>query len=363
MGLVRLWLALCVSTAHIQVFTFPDFAGAEHLFFNLGGNRAVILFFTVSGFLMSFVLDRKYSGRGGTLEFYRARFLRIYPLWWAMIAITLVVFGLEPLRKPIVDLALDLGLIGLDWRIALTTFPEPYAALFAPLGIGWSLAPEIAFYLIAPFVLRSLALSAGIFAASLVVRLAILHDVLYGPKWLCLAYYWFPSVAMFFLLGHFARLIWKHLPVDRRLGLLLIPAAIACIEQAPIGYFDSPWFYASLLFFALALPPVFDLTKDSRLMASAGDLTYPLYLTHVAVLHPALLWIPSFVPRLRETFAALPFSPFGQFAAVALVGNVVFLIAAFAAHRLIDRPLRRAMGVVLSSRWRRTHADAATPAQ
>jgi peptidoglycan/LPS O-acetylase OafA/YrhL len=368
MGLVRLWLALCVATAHIAVFVFPGVDGAEQLFLNLGGGRAVMLFFTVSGFLMSFVLDHKYSCPGGTLRYYRARFLRIYSLWWAMFAIMLVFFGKWWFYKPIPDFLSSFTLLGLDWRIAFTTYPEPYAVLsvFPTLGIGWSLAPEVAFYIIAPFVLRSLALSIGVFTLSVMIRYSILEQVLYGPKWICLAYSWFPSLTAFFILGHFSRLIWKRLPLDPRFGLLFIPAAIALIQKAPIGYFDSPWFYASLICFALALPPIFDLTKDTKWMNAAGDLTYPLYLTHYSVIYLALLGAAPLAPQIKQVFEAIPLPQFGQFTVLAVVGNAIFLLVAFGAHRLIEQPTRQLLEIalVLPRRWRRAPitAVAAQPA-
>ena len=48
----------------------------------------------VSGFLISFVLKEKYEpDLKGTLAFYRSRFLRIYPLWWAVVAICMIITG------------------------------------------------------------------------------------------------------------------------------------------------------------------------------------------------------------------------------------------------------------------------------
>jgi hypothetical protein len=54
-GAIRLFLALSVALAHLANETFPDVPRAQWLWFGLGGNWTVMMFFTVSGFLMSFV--------------------------------------------------------------------------------------------------------------------------------------------------------------------------------------------------------------------------------------------------------------------------------------------------------------------
>jgi peptidoglycan/LPS O-acetylase OafA/YrhL len=64
-GAIRLFLALSVALAHLANETFPDVPRAQWPWFGLGGNWTVMMFFTVSGFLLSFVLDEKYAGPGG----------------------------------------------------------------------------------------------------------------------------------------------------------------------------------------------------------------------------------------------------------------------------------------------------------
>jgi hypothetical protein len=87
MGAIRLFLALAVLYSHIvSHFLAPSrlFAFGNELVLGMNGGYAVMFFFVVSGFLISFVLETKYNHSGGTAEFYRARALRIYPLWWAL---------------------------------------------------------------------------------------------------------------------------------------------------------------------------------------------------------------------------------------------------------------------------------------
>ncbi len=71
--------------------------------------------------------------------------------------------------------------------------------------------------------------------------------------------------------------------------------ALNCVANGKIlrdGKFDQIWVqpaagdwfrfndYAAVVLFALALPGIFEATKNNRVSNWLGDLTYPLYLTH-----------------------------------------------------------------------------------
>jgi hypothetical protein len=49
MGDVRLFLALLVTVAHLNVFVFPDVVGAERTIFGFTGQHAVMTFVAVGG--------------------------------------------------------------------------------------------------------------------------------------------------------------------------------------------------------------------------------------------------------------------------------------------------------------------------
>jgi len=54
----------------------------NYLMLGLDAGHAVYLFYIISGFLISYALEKKYNLiSGGTIEFYKARFIRIYPLY------------------------------------------------------------------------------------------------------------------------------------------------------------------------------------------------------------------------------------------------------------------------------------------
>ena len=103
----------------------------------------VDLFFGLSGYLITAILLRAKSGPHYFRNFYVRRFLRIFPLYYAIIAIlaacaALLPFG--PLRPawPYLTYTSNLWLVfsGREWT---------------PLGHTWSLAIEEQFYLVFPF--------------------------------------------------------------------------------------------------------------------------------------------------------------------------------------------------------------------
>jgi peptidoglycan/LPS O-acetylase OafA/YrhL len=104
MGALRLFLAYGVLLAHECGLAGDVGLTCETSWaFNFIGGRAVIFFYIVSGFLMSYVLDRKYPAtRTGTYQFFQARFLRIYPLWWAVVAFSaLTLHAKWPHQSPV----------------------------------------------------------------------------------------------------------------------------------------------------------------------------------------------------------------------------------------------------------------------
>jgi peptidoglycan/LPS O-acetylase OafA/YrhL len=336
-GTLRLFLALAISTAHLVDRVFPELGHpAEGMFLNLNGGRPVALFFVVSGFLISYVLDRKYHAGDDLAAFYRARFLRIYPLWWALCAVAFLTNLAIVAARPVSDSLWTLGLVGADWVIALRSYPEPYPIMYlGPLGIGWSLAAEVAFYLLAPFILRSWRLVALLFVLTTILRFCIVRMFASGPEWHCLAYYFFPTLLPFFLLGHVARVAGDRLELGPVACVTLLAIALACLKFRSGDNFDNPWFYVALLFFAAALPSLFHLTKNHRLSNAVGELTYPLYLTHTLVMLTILLALP----RLRQDMDLTGLSPLAQFGVMALIANLVFVAVAAATLVCVERPL------------------------
>ena len=80
MGLLRLLLAVSVVLVHTRgCFGFRPLAAAE----------AVQTFYMISGFYMAMILTEKYRGPGSYRLFLTNRFLRIYPIYWITVGLSI----------------------------------------------------------------------------------------------------------------------------------------------------------------------------------------------------------------------------------------------------------------------------------
>src|SRR5579884_1438107 len=78
MGILRVYLALCVIAAHATSNGLPR---SLH-----SGKEAVQIFYLISGFYMALVLSSRYDA---PKAFYLSRFLRIFPTYWIVAGVTL----------------------------------------------------------------------------------------------------------------------------------------------------------------------------------------------------------------------------------------------------------------------------------
>ncbi|MEO7963295.1 MAG: acyltransferase [Gemmatimonadaceae bacterium] len=146
----------------------------------LAGWSGVQLFFVLSGFLITGILidDRDRAGRAGYFRrFYIRRTLRIFPLYYAVLAIWLILIplsGIEP------ALGVQARAHGAWYWLYLSNWVNPFGIGVDGLSHFWSLAVEEQFYLIWPLIVATLvrrrlsALCTVLLIATPFVRLALL---------------------------------------------------------------------------------------------------------------------------------------------------------------------------------------------
>lgn len=286
MGPIRLFLALVVATDHARaVLMIPSHTDVPNRF-ELGVNAgyAVMYFYVISGFLMSYVLKNSYSPtRSGTLKFYQSRFIRIFSLYWPMMILALSV---NPgalttfLQGRPCDTFTGIFLFGIDWNLAFGQYPTTnWGASVVGLQPAWTLGAELTFYILAPFILRSRVAMFAILGASAIVRLVMVHKYGFDVLW---TYQFFPATVLFFVLGAIARDFADMLPLMKRpiVGVTLLAAVPLLLMVPHYADWDTFRFWLSYLCFAAAMPAVFACTKDSAPLNALGGLSYPLYMTH-----------------------------------------------------------------------------------
>jgi peptidoglycan/LPS O-acetylase OafA/YrhL len=306
MGLLRFTLAIAVLLSHL-----PG-AGVQFL----GGGLAVQAFFIVSGFYMALVLDGKY--REPRL-FYGNRLLRLAPSYGLLLlasAIALFGFGLsatasvetytrvaaDPITAALLGLQ-NLFVVGqelLFWArieadgrllfdatgaLPSATTTVAWQALLLPQA--WSLSMELLFYLLAPWLVRLRTRTLCVLAlASIGLRFAgVLLPVHYGI--------WqgrlFPTALFLFVFGMLA---YRTLPLARRqprLGALLLPLLLALVVGLPqLGLDDEAGRWLVYVAVGSTIPWIFLLSRDWAVDRWIGELSYPIYLSHLLVL--GVLW-------------------------------------------------------------------------
>ncbi len=267
------------------------------------GWMGVDLFFVLSGFLITGILtdtkgDRRYFG-----QFYARRVLRIFPLYYAALALFLVVLpALLPNHWVLRDLQADAVWYWTylyNMKVAATGF-QPSSAL----GHFWSLCVEEQFYLVWPFLVLYLSkknvLIACAFAvvAALMIRLAlsvtgyvVLPDVWTLARMDALAVGAFIAV-LFRLPGGLAimRRWAPHIAVAAGipLGILLrYDVALATVSHTLVALL-----FGAVLILCLSASPLTVLGKatGASVLRFFGRYSYALY-----VFHPPLIWFkPAF---------------------------------------------------------------------
>ncbi len=309
MGLFRLVLAFCVVLAHGLNVPIPA-ARAD---------VAVQTFYIVSGFYMALVLSEKYHQYGA---FFTNRLLRLYPAYLAVAAVTLA----HSLLRWAIDrtgaapgLALydthfdplnlaaktylvvtNLVLWGQDIALFLKFSPDgreleftsnflatyPTVEKFLLVPQAWSLSIELVFYVLAPWLAaRSTALLAGVVVAAIAARVALAAAGLSADPW---TYRFLPVEIGTFVFG---MLLYRSMrfrtasPLLQRAALTGLLSATLVLSIFPDGWVTRIVFYA---YCAWALPLVFTLTRTNRVDRYLGELSYPVYLSHLLVISIAL---------------------------------------------------------------------------
>jgi peptidoglycan/LPS O-acetylase OafA/YrhL len=292
MGFFRVLLALGVVFDHLGPLKFI-----------FGSLTAVFVFFMISGFYMALILNTKYSQLDhGIKRFYINRALRIYPTYFAiLILVSLLGYKVEFLASlgdywdfrlfPTLLITLsNIFIFGLDMSVVINP-----STSFNFIGPAWTLGAELLFYLIAPLVVLKRPLVAGLLIiGSLILRIYLTQNGYANVPWL---FNFFPSILMFFLLGHVGYLIYSRIKtyqISKSIGRGIICLFLVYIAYKSFKYgnfflnFLDPTvhkikgfiFYSAI---TISIPFVFLATKDSRVDNFIGKLSYSIYLLHLPI--------------------------------------------------------------------------------
>ena len=316
--------------------TVPDSLGL--------GSAGVDLFFVISGFIMVHSTAAAFAKPGAPLMFLTRRLVRLAPLYW--IVTTLAVLALASEASPA-----GVSAATLRWAAASAAFlfyPRGDGGDFPLYAQGWTLNFEMVFYL-------------G-FACALPFRRAV------ALPWLSLG---FLALAV---LGWFVTLPW---PLTRLTDSNIVEfvLGVGLAEVHARGFRLSTPIALALaglgaLAFALTIgsvdawlpargfvwgPPALAVVASAALVRShgdgpmrrgleaLGDASYALYLVHVGFF--------GLLAFALSRFTVVTAIPVPLYVGLCVVGAIS---AAFAVHRLVERPMTRGLNrsLGLSRRWR-----------
>lgn len=323
MGILRLLFALSVVVFHSNE---PN----GNFLFN--ATAAVNSFFIISGFYMALILDGKYHSK---LVFYTNRALRIFPLYWIVLALTLI-FGVIKTQLHIgtQETAITHYMHYAQYLSGPTAIMEYVNFVFRNLTLiitkdffsirdnlapgylivnqAWTLQIELLFYLVVPLLIK-------------IKRNALFYVCLYFLIFYGLIVpfqiipensliFSFLSYLFYFLIGLCGYIyVYKNIVNKTQLVfgkfIFVFFVFFTIFYQLFPGRFLDKGFYLGLPYyitFAVAIPYIFKVVRNSKIDRFLGELSYPVYITHMIFVKILLVLHVPRVPYLNSLLIVLP---------------------------------------------------------
>jgi peptidoglycan/LPS O-acetylase OafA/YrhL len=280
------------------------------------GNTGVVLFFVLSGFLLSrpFIQALQGGRSVGVRRFYIARALRILPLYYAFVGLAWVATGQS------------------DAAIRALLF-MPVGADMAPFSVPWwTLATEVQFYLLLPWLMLVLRFRIGCYiaGAGVLAWLSVLAYCFHTPSWLNNLNNWHLQASLFgrgpaFLVGigcawfyGSARYPWLFVSQTRVwIGLLLLLAGfylllrwysmtgqLPALQAMPMFHNLEALFWGGILLCCLSLRGRGKWLLINPMVSHFGALSYSIYLVHVPVQVYVYFWIKNHPDHCLSSFGS-----------------------------------------------------------
>lgn len=288
------------------------------------GSYGVHLFFAISGFVIFMTLERTKT----VADFAVSRFSRLYPVYWACIAITMAVLAVMPvagLTQPASVALINLSMV------------QGFLGTPSVDGVYWSLLVELCFYLC----------MTGLWRVGL---LRWPELVLFG--WIALKLLWWAMPILPYTLG--ALLIVQYIPFFA-IGMAsyrLWTCARTLAQQVPVMLAGLG---VTLLVDGVELALVYSIVTAMLIALATGLLR--------KMSHPALLWLgaisyPLYLLHQNIGYAVITYVQREGVPSVAaaLTAIMASLVIAYSVHRLVEQPSLK----IIRSWWKSAKARKVT---
>ena len=314
MGLIRLLFAIAVVVAHTVLI---------HGIRLVGSIVAVQSFFILSGFYMTMVWKEKYlKNKNAYFLFLSNRLLKLFPTYFIILVGIITFSFIQHYLTGVItafggdygqlapyyyyaahfnigtwvyfvftnlfiigqDTALFLGL-GKSGNLYFTpnfSLTTPALHLFLLDPVMWVISLEIFFYILAPFIINKSNKALIILGSiSVGIRLILYYFGYKNDPW---NYRFFPSEFVFFILGIFAYRMYeriRHVVLNKPIVFTTYALLILFIIFYQKFNIPDILFY---VVFTLLIPVFFIQFKNSKIDRYIGDLSYPVYVSHIFLL-------------------------------------------------------------------------------
>ena len=307
---LRFFACLMVVTLHMtQKSALNDGGG----YFSFGAS-GVDLFFVISGFIMSYISEKKKTGAG---DFLLNRFIRIYPIYLATLTPFLIVFLLFP---QIVNTHGEVPSI----LKSITLLP------FLDGGrlnmVSWTLSYELYFYIIYSFSLLFIK------NATLISTTIILSMILIGKA---LNFEFIGAlISIEFIFGMLIfKLIYRRITFGKKTSILLILIGFSWISLSSNVEIDSGGISrilhygipSAIIFIGFLSKELF--TKKIKILSLLGDASYSTYLSHILTINAVYLVFKKL--GLQNT----------MYIPMILIGISLSMVVGVIIYKLIEIPL------------------------
>lgn len=285
----------------VFLFHLPKTGNSYADFFLKSGGIGVLFFFVLSGFLITYILlyDKECKNKISLKNFFVRRILRIWPLFYLMIAFAYLspflvsFFNFHSENKGYApDLLVSL-FFGENYKMMITdAFPDR-----APLSVMWSLCIEEHFYILWGVLLYFLSVKKiplliilSIIIANIVRPVYTYFGIGHFDVFTHLDYFAFGAIPAYFLIHKKDYMDYvEKIPLQLKYVVLtLTVAAIFIIPNTDFEWID--YFSPCLLGLLFSITILFTLGKnaihinDNLLFSKLGIYTYGLYLYHTIII-------------------------------------------------------------------------------
>lgn len=275
--------AICVVFFH---YTNGSNSYSNEVFFFKYGHYGVELFFIISGFVISMTLQRKNT----FFQFWKARFFRLFPVYWICMTLTFAVtsfIGLDYMKRTFSQYLLNTPMIS---KFISVKFID---------GSYWSLQYELFFYLIMAcifyFLTKNLSKILLIFGGLTLIQICInildfniimtnygglvstLYFRLYGILFIEYVHLFTVGIALFTIIKEKKSWAWAYV------ALGIVSSISISIED-----FIATVLIMGILFSALWLKWS---VWRSKIMIWLGSISYVLYLIHMFIGRSVIMYL------------------------------------------------------------------------